>query len=264
MKIIQSLRFRIIVACILFAIVVNFGFTSIVFFILDTNDDDLFNWHIANETEKLVLLYQNSETQSSIVGKSDLVLIGDDRKALQEIAKRVSGDRLTKRILSFTSLDELDREGPVTITSQGYEIYEIRTPRSRFHVVKAVDSIPVEKFNVAGESVSQSLYYILDISEYDRDDQANFDASFLIFISISVILVLAILVGIHLTRSVVSPLTKLTDNVDAIGVEDDQLKGAGYYPDEVGFLATRINRFFPEFKNLLSVKSHFPEMPVMN
>ena len=51
MNIIQSIRFRIIAMCILFALIVNVSYTQLLILVTEESQDDVFNWHLAHSAK---------------------------------------------------------------------------------------------------------------------------------------------------------------------------------------------------------------------
>ena len=63
MNIFQSIRFRIIFACIFFSVVVSFCYAWVTFSSLKYNSDELFNWYLTQEAEVLLAKYQQDSSQ---------------------------------------------------------------------------------------------------------------------------------------------------------------------------------------------------------
>lgn len=55
MKLVNSLRFRILAACLIFGLIANVIFSLFLFVAFETGEDTMFNWQVANEVEHTAL-----------------------------------------------------------------------------------------------------------------------------------------------------------------------------------------------------------------
>lgn len=262
MKIFQSLRFRIILMCFLFALGINLLYGYVLVFSVKINDDELFNWHISQQVAQWVALYENDHQafthQMNLL--NDDVLIGTSKQALEKLYLEMPSPELKQQMQGASSLDEVWLNGPHFQTEEGFFNYEFRDRFKAFHVLEA----PL------GDKI---LFYFVDITDFNRYTTFSVRETFVRFIySILFVMAGAIVVGTLLTRRVVSPLKRLTKEVDlqTAGGKNSFNKDR-FYKDEVGLLAhridhflTRIDKFVEREKAFTRDASHELRTPVAN
>ena len=89
-----------------------------------------------------------------------------------------------------------------------------------------------------------NMYYVVDITGFDRTDNMGANITLnAFFVLIVLILVLALIFGFYIAKKVLVPLTNLTSNVDKIDIGEYKSNTKDYYNDEIGFLARKIDSF---------------------
>lgn len=250
MKLLQSIRFRIIIACILFAITTSIFFGYLVIYGLKFNEDEMFNWYIAQEAEKLVQFY-NISSKLSIHSLSDgQIIIANEENALKKISTYYSS---LPMLNEFEYIDDINSKyhglvGPVYKTEQGFTIYEFEYGETLLHILKA----KIKKNDL------QSLYYIVDVTGFGKSENYSAANVYERFIyTLIFILVLAVIIGLQLAKQVVSPLTRLTQSVDGVGHGGYNLSTESYYNDEVGYLAKKIDSFVIRTRDFVAREKTF-------
>ncbi|WP_420548774.1 sensor histidine kinase [Curvivirga sp.] len=263
MHILQSLRFRIVLMCCVLALITNLLFGYVLTFSLKINDDELFIWHLNQHMTQLISLYHENKDafDSHLKNSNEKLLIGTEKQALAHLASQMTAPFARKEIAAAASLNEIDLEGPVPfISEEGYENYELGSENESYHILKA----PLDK---------EHLYYFVDVSDFNRYSTNSVQKTLTLF-SVSILLIMgcAVVAGIFLSRRVVSPLKRLTKEVDlqATGQKSNLNKNT-FYQDEVGFLAhridhflNRINEFIEREKAFTRDASHELRTPVAN
>lgn len=231
MKIAKSLRFRIIAGYILFTLITTVCYTLSVLLVVKMNEDELFNWHIVRVAESEYNRYKTlpePDRQTFLIENN--IVIGDDIDIINYF-KDHSYSNKEENVIPVS----LDDWPDVTHISRGdhgdHIIYEFRYTNHSFHVVKI-------SLNQATNQ-SQGFYYIVDISGYNKYDVWAVQGTYFgLFMLLLVFMMVAISLGVGISRKVISPLTQLTEDVEKATVGG---KLNSYYPDEVGILAIKIN-----------------------
>ena len=235
MNVIQSIRFRIIIACIFFSIIVSVGYAWVTFVGLKYNSDELFNWYLTQETQVLLAQYKQSPHLDLNEMTSAEVLVTTEKKVLVKLAHYFPSKETKTSIENSASLNDLTILGPVFTTAQGYIIYELSANGVRFHVLKAELS-PAEK--------TLHFYYLVDVSEFDNYDNYSEDRILNKFKNVLVMIFFtSLVIGFWLAKQVVSPLTRLAKSVDTDNYLHYQKYRGKFFNDEIGFLAKKIDSF---------------------
>lgn len=231
MKFIQSIRFRIIIACIFFAFIVSIVFGYVFMKSIDFNADEQFNWHIKKELTHLLKEYKNNKDISSRTQRT-IITITDEKNIINELVTMMNID--DKFSFEGKKLKELPFKRYDNITEDGYINYEYIYKEKTV----AFFQVPLK------DSKNLSLYYIIDLTGFEENNDFGSKGAIEIFaISIFIILILSVIIGIYIANKVLSPLTNLTSNVDKIDIGEYKSNLNNYYSDEIGFLAKRIDSF---------------------
>jgi len=234
MKLFQSIRFRIVVACIFFSIVVTICYGWLTFYGASVNSDELFNWYISQEADVLIEEYNRNPNQDLSLMTTAKVLISDEKTVLKQLALYFKGKEGQAQFYKATTLEQIDLPGPIFITEQGHTIYEFSDDKITVHILKS--KLP--------KSLEQHFYYIVDVSKFlnYENNSRKYIASVFLKVLI-VIMLLGLIIGFILAKMVVSPLTRLAKSVDSIDYSQLQKSKETYFNDEIGFLANRIDSF---------------------
>ncbi|TPH12120.1 sensor histidine kinase [Litorilituus lipolyticus] len=230
MKVFQSIRFRIIIACIFFSLVVSLCYGWVTYYGLKYNSDELFNWFLIQETQVLVAEYQKNPQVNLSSMTSAKVIVSSEEVAIATLANYFTKTKTRERILKNNALDLIEMLGPRFTTPQGYIIYEFITKQKTIHILKA----PLK-------DDALSFYYLVDVSEFiNYDDVSEKEISDMFLTMLVLILCISLILGFWLAKRVVSPLTRLANSVDS---DNYQPNNNVYFNDEIGFLAKRIDSF---------------------
>ncbi len=249
MNVIQSIRFRIIIACIFFSIIVSVCYAWVTFLGLKYNSDELFNWFITQEAEVLLAEYQQHPQQNLASMTSAQVLVASEQTALSLLAEYFPSSPVKKSILNGNSLGELLILGPVFTTKQGFTIYEFQAEQKTVHILKAA---------VKPQQNAVNFYYIVDVTEFDNFDNYSEQRILDKFINVlALIFCLSLLIGFWLAKHVVSPLTRLANSVDTDNYQQYQHNRGVYFNDEIGFLARKIDSFVVKTHQMIAREKAF-------
>ncbi len=234
MKLFQSIRFRIVVACISFSLIVTLGYGWVTFYGVKYNSDELFNWYIAEEAGELISLYHQDSSLDLGGMTTAKIMISRDVAVLNELSQYFASQSNKAKLTKATSLDNVSLPGPRFTTEQGYTIYEFTGEGKTLHILKA----PLHR------NETQHFYYIVNVSDFVNYDNLSEQYIADIFLRILIfIIILALLVGFFLSQMVLSPLTRLANSVDEVAPHEYVKHKQGYYNDEIGFLAKKIDAF---------------------
>ena len=230
----QSIRFRIIIACIIFATIVNVTYGLLTLEGLKINDDELFNWHIAQDASALLSQYKARGTLNINDTSKAQVIVSDEKTVIKRILPFFKGKIVLDPNKQYASFSELGFDSSKVETEQGFLIYELNVDNISLHVLKAI---------VSSEN-NQFLYYFVDVSEFSKhDNHSAGKVSTLFIINFLITTLLAFFIGFKLTNRVVSPLTNLAHSLDLIEHGKYKIKDNTYYNDEIGSLAKTISDF---------------------
>jgi signal transduction histidine kinase len=249
MNIIQSIRFRIIFACIFFSVVVSFCYAWVTFSSLKYNSDELFNWYLTQEAQVLLAKYQQNPHQDFANMTSAHVVISSEKEALAKLTAFFPDNKVKESIAKTSTLNALPLLGPVFTTEQGFTIYEFISKHKTVHVLKAsVNSVNKEEY----------FFYFVDVSDfinYDNNSEKRILDMF--FKVLALIFLLSLLIGFWIAKQVVSPLTRLATSVDADNYKAYQPNQGKYFNDEIGFLARRIDSFVNKAHEMINREKAF-------
>ncbi len=250
MNIVNSLRFRILAACTLFALLTSICYTLVGLKVLDINDDELFNWHIADRVYRWLEEYDSPGSFAVLEDRyPENIVLGNDRDMLLRLSELVEEDNRVS-LLDSLSLEISPLTEHKSASTQGYRIYELRVDTHKYHIVKA--GLPQE---------GKSLYYFIDVSGYKRLDVfAAQGTYFFLIVSALLCIILGCLLGARVARYVISPLTRLTVEIGDINFKEHTSLHAlkdDYYPDEVGQVAQTINQLMQHVTNMIEREKAF-------
>lgn len=234
MKLFQSIRFRIVVACIFFSIIVTACYGWLTFHGASVNSDELFNWYISQEADLIIAEYNQDPSKELNKSTTAKVLISDERSVIKLLTQYFEGKRSQTQFEKANSLDQIRLPGPTFITEQGHTIYEFSDDNITVHILKS--TLPKLK--------NKYFYYIVDVTKFGsyENNSRKYIAS-VFFKVLVVIMLLGLIIGFVLAKMVVSPLTRLAKSVDSIDYSQLKKSKETYFNDEIGFLANRIDSF---------------------
>lgn len=229
MKFTQSIRFRIVVACVLFALVVSIILGALVALTMRINADEQFNWHTQQEMNYFLKRYEENKNVQFDLARGK-VIVGNEDDAIEyldSILTQESKDFMEK------SLNDIPTKRFHKTFDNGYTIYYYDFKENEIYILKA--PIKNKKLN---------MYYFIELTGFDFTDNmgANIAKNYFFFMVI-IILVLSIFIGFYIAKKVLIPLTNLTSNVDKIDIGEYKSNTKDYYNDEIGFLARKIDSF---------------------
>ncbi|WP_020408384.1 sensor histidine kinase [Hahella ganghwensis] len=249
MNFLQSLRFRILASCVIFALIVIVSYSLLVLFVAQINDDELFNWHIARETSHRAEAYINEHPQG-VLAANEWTFAGTDRQFVDFLYSDLAlFPGPSPSFQEDMTLEDLSLTENTSDTEQGFTIFELGSQNRKIHVVRNPLKSPRNKVN---------FYYLVDISGFDRQSTyAGFGSISLLGISIAFTLIIAVITGLGIARRVVAPLTHFSQDVDSATIEHKPVLKGHYYPDEVGFLADRINAMLRRIERFVDREKAF-------
>lgn len=249
MNVIQSIRFRIIIACIFFSIVVGLCYGWVMYHGLKYNSDELFNWFLTQEAQVLIDKYQQSPDIDLASMTSAQVQVLSENEALNALANFFEDSQLKASISQSQDLDSVSILGPVFTTAQGFIIYEFITEYKTIHILKA----PLEHTNN-----ELNFYYLVDVSNFINYDNYSEKKVVDMFLNmLMLIFFISLVLGLWLARRVISPLTRLANSVDSENYQDYQPNQRLYFNDEIGFLAKRIDSFVLKANDMITREKAF-------
>lgn len=248
MSLLQSIRFRIVIACVIFSIVVTLGYGWVTFYGVKYNSDEIFNWYISQEAGQLIAEYEKNPTLVFNQVTTAKVFVSDEKKALETAANYFISDNTRDQFTQVSNFEEVRVPGPKFSTEQGYIIYEFIADHKTIHILKS---------SLAQEN-SKYFYYMVDVSDFVNYDNHSEEYIAELFLKILVIImVLALVIGFVLARMVVSPLTRLANSVDGVDHQHYLESNEKYFDDEIGFLAKRIDSFVMRTQNFVEREKAF-------
>lgn len=243
MKFTQSIRFRIILACIIFALIVTMIFGLILAVSIKINSDEQFNWHIEKEATHFLEQYKKNKNTSFASSRGSVFFI-NKTKAISKINETL-GNRTNPTIKSLKDLDSLEFK---MITKDGYFVYIFSQNGNKIYVLEAE----------LDDSSSLNFYYVIDLSGFNRADNMGANISInIFFIMILIVLVFALAIGFYIAKKVLVPLTNLSSNVDKIDIGEYKSNTDEYYNDEIGFLAQKIDTFVNRTRDFVEREKAF-------
>jgi len=248
-----NLRARIILSFTLLSFICAFTYGFLSKFIYDVVNDQLFNWH-AIESSHIIKqqgFYPSNE-------KNRYFLIGEDEE-LHAYLRRKFDLQETFSGEGFSHMNALDHK---EILDDDQIIYEFSIHQKKLHVV----SIPRGK---------QRQFLIYDISGFFEDNEytQNLNDRQVLWLTLPLTLLITaigILLGIVLSKHVISPISKLAENVENIDPENpNPCSISEKYVGEIGTLANtmqsmmlKINQFVDHERQFSREVSHELRTPV--
>lgn len=230
MKFTRSIRFRIIIACIVFALIVSIIFGFILKKSIKINADEQFNWHTQKEMVHFLEEYKKDQNTKFNLPRGK-ILIGKEKDAIKYLKNMID-----KKNATFTEqkLEDIPLKRFQNTTEKGYTFYYYDFEKTVIYLIKA----PIL------DDKSLNMYYFINLTGFNTTDNmgANIALNFF-FVVIILILILAILIGFYIAKRVLLPLTNLSSNVDKIEIGEYKSNVKDYYNDEIGFLAKTIDTF---------------------
>ncbi|WP_111976925.1 sensor histidine kinase [Algibacillus agarilyticus] len=243
----KSLRVRIVLAFTTLACVSAMGYSAFAWFIYDVTDDRLFNWYALEITKHAVKTQQipaNTVNSVSFVGNEQHLL-----KYLQQHYQIALADELSTAKQTLAQLSNLSH---ITEYPEGYKVIDIEG--SSQEPALQVVAVPWQ---------NQTLYSIYDVSGFAQaSDPSSLNADkfvLIILIPLAILVtLLAILLSLFLTRSVLKPLTQLAAQVENVQPEHLPRQFTGsFFPDEVGTLAQTLSTLLTRIDDYVESEKRF-------
>lgn len=229
MSFFQSIKFRFIVACVAFSILVTLCYGWVAIYGLKINSDELFNWYITQEANKLLDIYIKNPNVDLGALTSAQVRITTEQEIIVQLKEFFNNPEINN-----VTLHDVPLKGPIFTTPQGYTIYEFSQNKQTIHILE----------HIFESKQSDNFYYIVDVSDfinYDSHSEMKLKEMFLEMLAI--IIVIALVIGFMLAKTVISPLSRLARNVDNIDYNKKRLCHRSYFNDEIALLAGKIDSF---------------------
>lgn len=243
MNFFQSIKFRFLLACVAFAIIVTLCYGYVTFLGLKYNADELFNWHIAEETTKLIDQFKTDPNLDISRYTTAKVRITTEAEIIKELSSYFPTSQFTAK-----TLKTVHNLGPVFDTPQGYTIYEYYGGRTTIHILEA----SLEKESPV------KFYYLIDVTSFRNYDNYSETAVRYMFLEmLAVIVFIALAIAIMLAKTVVSPLSKLAKSVDNMDYSTHQSCRTSYFNDEIALLAEKIDSFAVRTRQFIAREKNF-------
>ncbi|WP_143871004.1 sensor histidine kinase [Catenovulum sediminis] len=226
----KSLRVRIVLAFATLALVSSIGYSFFAWFIFDVTDDRLFNWYaleISRHAQTTQQIPLDSVNRRSLVGSEFQIV----QFLTQEYGQAIHP--YAKPPYRFEDLLGISHK---TAYPDNYIVYDFEGSAEQAELQVVVS--PWQQ---------QKLYVIYDISGFDSgSDPSTFNADkfvLLILVPLAILItLLAVLLSMGLTRSVLKPLTNLAKQVEKVDPQRLPKRIYGqFFPDEVGSLANTLS-----------------------
>lgn len=243
MSFLHSIKFRFILACIAFSIIVTICYGRVTFIGLKYNSDELFNWYITQEATQLIEQYQSNPQLNLSLHTTAIVDITTEQQMIDKLATYFPDSQFTaKRLIDVHNL------GPAFNTPQGYTIYEFGKGETTIHILEySLNSQQLEKF-----------YYLVDVSKFHNYDNYSEDVVEDMFVEmLALIMFIGLLIGVMLAKTVVSPLSKLAKSVDNMDYSSEMTCKDSYFNDEISLLAGKIDSFVARTKFFVEREKSF-------
>lgn len=242
MSIIGSLRFRIIAGYVISTLITTACYTVGGLTVLRISDDELFNWYLARvaaaRRQEVVEGLISPETAAS---GQDVALVGRDADVIRALGV-VGESELPESLLSWPAVRHVSK-APTGLL----EIHEAKISDRYFHIVK----MPAGH----GFSAAESFYYAVDVSGYDKlKVSAAHGTYFGLSVLLLLFIIISVFIGVFISRRVITPLTRLAHDVERAGLGS---KLSGYYPDEVGTLAIKIDQLMTRIGHFVEREKAF-------
>lgn len=250
MRFLQSIRFRIISICILFALVVNLSYTQLLVLVTEESQDDIFNLHIVQRARDWSEAYSKDVTvlKNSNITKEN-IFIGSDAELIEYVSKKYSLDKngLGKE---FESLAQWPLVGH--IESEFHDdviLYEIE--------YRSTLLLHIAKSPLYQNKELKSLYYLVDITELYPEAFSEADTTLMQLFVLLITTICSVLIGFYLANRAVLPLSQLSNDVIAVEVGNKIELSRQYYNDEVGLLADNLSTIFRRIESFIEREKSF-------
>ncbi len=230
MRFTQSIRFRIVTSCVIFALIVSIILGFLTALTVRINADEQFNWHTQKEMEQFLTQYEKDKNTKFNLARGK-VFVGDEKDAVKYL-----NSILTKKSKNFTeqTLNDIPTKRFHKTIKNGYTFYYYDFKENEIYILQA----PIKNIK------NQNMYYFIELTGFNFADNMGANISLYYFFSlVLIILVLSIFIGFYIAKKVLVPLTNLTSNVDKIDIGEYKSNINDYYNDEIGFLARKIDSF---------------------
>lgn len=249
MSIFQSIRFRIIAMCILFAFIVNLTYTQLLILVTEESQDDVFNLHLAHSAKVLADEYQIDEhfiEGLGFLGKD--VFIGTEPALIDYVTRKYN---LKKEVFKkdFNALshwpliEHVEQE-----IHEGVILYEVEYDNVRLHIAKA---------ELATQENLVSLFYLIDVVNLYPQSGSDMDTLFLQAFIFLISIIFSMLIGMYLANRAVLPLSQLSSDVDAVEIGQKTVLNRQYYNDEIGVLADKLRAMFQRMDSFVEREKSF-------
>jgi len=227
-KFTQSIRFRIVTACVVFALIVSMFFGFILKKSIQINTDEQFNWHTQKEISYFLEQYKEDDNTKFEIARGQII-IASEKDAIKYLKNMID---INSRTFTEQILEDIPSKRFHKETDKGYTFYYYDFKETVVYLLKAQLQNDL------------NMYYFVDITGFDRTDNMGANIALnAFFILLILILILAFIFGFYIAKKVLVPLTNLTSNVDRIDIGKYKSNVPDYYNDEIGFLAKKIDSF---------------------
>ncbi len=229
MNFLHSIKFRFILACVAFAIIVTLCYGRVTFIGLKYNSDELFNWYITQEAQQLIDRYRADPTLDMSQLTTADIEITTEANIIEKLASYFPDSEFTA-----TKLIDVHNLGPAFSTPQQYNIYEFGKDDTTIHILEAkIWPNSLEKF-----------YYLVDVSTFSNYDNYSEEVVENMFLEmLALIMLIGLAIGTMLAMTVVSPLSRLAKSVDNMDFDNKNSCKDSYFNDEIALLANKIDSF---------------------
>ena len=249
MNIFQSIRFRIIAMCILFAFIVNLSYTQLLVLVTEESQDDVFNLHLAHSAKVWADEYKKDNQfieNSGALGKD--IFIGSESELMDYVTKKydLKIEMLKKDFEGLSHwplIDHVEKEIHEEII-----LYEIEYDNIRLHIAKA---------ELEAQEKSVSLFYLVDVGKLYPQSGSDMDTLFLQVFIFLISIIFAVLIGMYLANRAVLPLSQLSSDVDAVKIGQKIVLNRQYYNDEIGVLADKLRAMFQRMDSFIEREKSF-------
>lgn len=249
MNIFQSIRFRIIAMCILFAFIVNLSYTQLLVLVTEESQDDVFNLHLAHSAKVWADEYKKDNQfieNSGALGKD--IFIGSESELMDYVTKKydLKIEILKKDFEGLSRwplIDHVEKE-----IHEEVILYEIEYDNIRLHIAKA---------ELDAQEKSVSLFYLVDVGKLYPQSGSDMDTLFLQVFIFLISIIFAVLIGMYLANRAVLPLSQLSSDVDAVKIGQKIVLNRQYYNDEIGVLADKLRAMFQRMDSFIEREKSF-------
>lgn len=250
MRFLQSIRFRIISICILFALVVNLTYTQLLLLVTEESQDDVFNSYIverARDWSEAYLKDVDVLKNSNIINEN--IFIGSDSELIEYVSKKYS---LDESIFGkeFEGLAQWPLVGHIeTELHDDVILYEIE--------YRSTLLLHIAKSSLYQNTEENYLYYLADITGIYPDPISEADTILMRLFVLLITTIFSVLIGFYLANRAVLPLSQLSEDVIEVEVGNKIELSREYYNDEVGLLAENLTTMFQRIESFVEREKSF-------